>query len=118
VAGALRCAVALAAKRDSAWLTVFGESGEPDEGRLATAEDLASAARAGVRVLLADRFLPESMRARALALGVRIEAPVFSAAACARMAASMQGVDPSALLPLYPREPEAVTKWRALRGGA
>jgi tRNA threonylcarbamoyl adenosine modification protein YeaZ len=110
-------AVALASKRDTAWLTTFSAGGEPGRGALAGADALASArARAGLRVLLADRFLPESMRDRAAALGIAIEPPVLSAAACARVAAAMPGVDPAALLPLYPREPEAVTKWRALHG--
>jgi hypothetical protein len=46
---------------------------------------------------------------------VLIIAPVFDAAACLAVAERMSGrgefADPLALLPLYPRQPEAVTIW-------
>jgi tRNA A37 threonylcarbamoyladenosine modification protein TsaB len=72
----------------------------------------------GLDVLLADRFLPQSLRD---AMGsVPIHPPMFDPLVCARLAAhrlAREAIDPAALLPLYPREPEAVTKWKKLRGG-
>jgi len=72
--------------------------------------------RLGAGLLVADRFLPEAMRRRAEELGIEVRLPAFDPVAC--IEAAMEGVapvDPADLLPLYPREPEAVTKWRALR---
>jgi hypothetical protein len=72
----------------------------------------------GLRVglLVADSFLPQVMRARAGELGIRVEAPVFDPVACEEAAEGIAPVDPAGLLPVYPREPEAVRKWRELRG--
>jgi len=68
----------------------------------------------GASVLVADRFLPETIRARAAALGVEIIAPEFDPVACLHASVDMEAVDPVMLLPIYAREPEAVTKWREL----
>ncbi|MEZ6233244.1 MAG: tRNA (adenosine(37)-N6)-threonylcarbamoyltransferase complex dimerization subunit type 1 TsaB [Phycisphaerales bacterium] len=124
--------VALASKRDTAFLSVFDRSGEPVAGVVpasgaigdaAALHTLAGddAARSGeprITVIVCDRHLPEAMREEATRLGLLIAPLRLSAAACARVAATIQPVDPLALLPLYPREPEAVTKWRALHGPA
>lgn len=119
--GGARCPllVALASKRQTAHITPIG----PD-GRAALPGLVIDAAGLGAvlerypcAVLLADRFLPEPMRQEAARLGLEVRPPVFSAAACARAAAAIDPVDPGDLLPLYPREPEAVTTWRALHPG-
>lgn len=102
-------AVALASKGDDAFVTRFRTAKEPpDKGMLMRAEDLAGL---GVGVLVADRFLPASMRARAAELGIRIVPPVFDPAALLDLVEG--GDDPATLHPIYPREPEAVVKWRA-----
>lgn len=102
-------AVALASKGDDAFVTRFRSASEPpDKGMLMRAEDLAGL---GVGVLVADRFLPASMRARAAELGIRIVPPLFDPAALLDLAGV--GDDPATLHPIYPREPEAVVKWRA-----
>jgi tRNA A37 threonylcarbamoyladenosine modification protein TsaB len=105
-------AVALASKGPSAWVQVFGEGAEGD-GRLMTAADVPALLAAGVRVVVGDRFLPAEMRAAAEAGGARVIEPVFSAAACAVLAADLPVADPAEIVPLYPREPDAVTLWRA-----
>ncbi len=120
-------AVALASKRDTVWLTLFNAGGEPISpsmhhegpggvpGRLATADDLGALHSAhAFGTLLSDRFLPEAHRRRADQLGVVVAPLVLSGAACARASHGIVPLDPADLSPLYPREPEAVTKWRAL----
>lgn len=108
--GPLPFAVLLASKGDSAFATVFDAGRRPaDRGRLVRPADVAAL---GVRRLIADSFLPEAIR---LAAGrIPIEPPVFDPAACLELAIDFDPVDPMALRPLYPREPEAVTKWREL----
>lgn len=114
-------AVALASKRDNCWLTVLDAKRSPlpdasgSPGVLATAADVESLHRThNLTSLIADRFLPEPIRLMASRLGVPVLPPLFSAAGCARVALGIDPVDPASLAPLYPREPEAVTKWRAL----
>lgn len=105
-------AVALGSKDDTVFLTRFGVDRSPmDSGKLSTAADLPT----DLRLLIADRFLPGSFRDRAEALGVRIVTPCFDPLACVEVAQATEPIDPVLLLPFYPREPEAVTKWRALR---
>lgn len=113
-------AVALASKRDTAWLTCFDARGAPESGvtghpgLLAAAHDLAHLHRVhALGVLIADQFLPGALRDAAAALGLAIEAPILSARACAIVASGLPGIDPACLMPMYPREPEAVTLWRA-----
>jgi tRNA threonylcarbamoyl adenosine modification protein YeaZ len=65
--------------------------------------------------LLADRFLPPAMLEHATTLGVRIVEPEFHPMAVLDAALGHASVDPAQLLPIYPREPEAVTKWREMR---
>jgi len=108
-----KTAVALASKGESAWMQVFDADKPEGPGRLMTGADVPDLAGAGVRRLIADRFLPPAMRAGAEAAGLAIIEPVFDAGACARLGASLSAIDPVELVPLYPREPDAVTLWRA-----
>lgn len=109
-------AVALASKRDTTWMTLFGAD-RAERRVLGIVDDAAidSLANEGVDLLVIDRFAPPRIVERAREAGIRIQAPEFDASACAALGADMPPVDPIALEPLYPREPEAVTKWRALR---
>lgn len=106
--------IALASKGRTAWVTAFDRAGAAaDEGGLLDAdgvERLASATGAGR--LVADRFLPDEIRERAEALGLRLEAPVFDPAACLEVSLAFPDLDPALLRPVYPREAEAVRKWR------
>jgi len=117
VRGVDRFAVAISSKGVTTHLSMFEiqsvdvrAAGEP---RVVGAEVL-EAALGGARVLVGDRFLPEGIRARAAALGVEIIAPEFDPVACLHASVDMEAVDPVMLLPIYAREPEAVTKWREL----
>jgi len=107
--GPLPFAVLLASKGDSAFATVFDADRPADAGRLVRPADIAALR---VRRLIADSFLPEAIRLAAG--GVPIEPPVFDPAACLELAIDFDPVDPMALRPRYPREPEAVTRWREL----
>lgn len=114
-------AVALAAKAQGAWVQVVDRAAAGARpGRIIGADDLAELARAGVRTLVADRHLPESMRRAAAGLEIWIIEPRFDPAALLEIPVGDGGlplVDPVELAPLYPREPEAVTIWRQRRTG-
>jgi tRNA threonylcarbamoyladenosine biosynthesis protein TsaB len=109
-------AVALASKGDSAWFEVYARAGatEPTLAGLFTSGELDALGPVGV--LLADGFLPAPIRAAAAARGLEIRPLRFDPAACLRLAARARRVDPAELNPLYPREPDAVTLWRARTG--
>lgn len=107
-------AVLLASKRDTSIATVFAADGStPIRNREIDAGAIESLA---VGALVADAFLPEPIRRRCQALGLRIDEPVFDPGACLEAAAALEPVDPAHLLPIYGREPEAVRKWRELHG--
>ncbi len=106
--------VCLASKGQTTFGTLFAEPGAPGEalGLLG-----AGALPGALASLVADRHLPAPIRERAGALGLAIIEPVFDAAACLRLGLERGPTDPAALAPIYPREPEAVRKWRELHGG-
>jgi len=115
-----RVAVALSSKDQTAFITVFdptapnphaGPQAGPPPGRLMSAADLADLP---ADVLLADRFLPEAMRAAAAARGLTLAPLVLEPRSCLIASVALSPISPTDLLPLYPREPEAVTKWRKL----
>jgi len=108
--------VALASKGDSCWCTrasmangIWTINGAPGLWN-AQALDLS-----GIDVVLADEHFPEPMRQLCEVNGVEVIEPVFDPRACLliadHMAREAQWTDPLLLLPLYPREPEAVTLW-------
>ena len=111
-------AVALASKGEDAYVTCFhARTGDiaaaHGNALLMCASDLANL---NVGLLVADRYLPQSMRDAAVAANITVVEPVFDPAACAELAAACtRAIDPMDLLPIYPREPEAVVKWRALK---
>lgn len=116
-------AVALASKggdAGSAWVQRVergsaGARGGGGAGHVMHAEDLAGLDEHGVRTLVGDRFLPESFRARAAGMGWTVIEPTFDPAACieARRVFGLPEIDPVELVPLYPREPDAVMLWKA-----
>lgn len=117
-----RVVVALASKGDSAWLTSIEY---PREGRwigtgeLVTSSDLGPWLK-GVVSLVADEHLPGPFRMAAEAASIEVTEPLFNATCCLQMTSNLhlQGLhdDPMAMLPLYPRPPEAVSLWEAREG--
>jgi hypothetical protein len=63
-------------------------------------------------MLIADRFLPESIRAAGARIGARIVEPIFAASSVLTISARASPVEALSLAPVYPREPDAVTQWR------
>ena len=105
--------VTLASKRDTAWAQVFQGTETTSSGELLDASGLAALLRTtGARTLLADEHLPASMREEAARAGVRVASPRLDAVLCARASLGLPVVAVDALAPIYPREPEAVRKWR------
>lgn len=111
-------AIALASKSDNTFVTLFDQNMTPlRAGFLCDAKRLRDLCeREHVRTLVADHFLPPAMLEEATTLGMSITQPVFSPLSCVAAASRHIPIDPANLLPLYPREPEAVTKWRLLHG--
>jgi tRNA threonylcarbamoyladenosine biosynthesis protein TsaB len=108
--------VALSAKRESFWSTRLTRrdghwtiSGEP---RLL---DAATIDLHEIVAVIADEHLPDQARQRFLESKLPILESRFAATAClavgSRMLEAGLVTDPLRLLPLYPREPEAVTLW-------
>lgn len=105
-------AVALASKHDSVYITVFDRDATPaGNGRIITASEIPTL---GVTVLLADSYLPQEIRDACAKHAVTIAPLNLDAASCFFASLVQPDIDPLALAPIYPREPEAVTKWRAL----
>lgn len=115
--GAGPVAVLLAGKGPTAWAEVYEPGGAAGPGRLVSAADAPGLLAMGVRTVVGDRFVPPDLRAALEAGGAGFLEPVFSAAACVVLAAGMAGGDPVLVVPVYPREPDAVTLWRARKGG-
>ncbi len=116
--------VALASKRSSAFVEAFIPGAEPGEGgQLLEAKELEDFA-AGLGLgpaarMIADDYLPEAFGRACGVLGWVIEPMALSAASLLAAAAAGRGwevEDAAALKPIYGREPEAVTLWRARRG--
>jgi len=113
----VRFAVALAGKDESAHFTVFdAPQSVADLKNVATDAGILRAGdvcSSGVRVVYADRFLPESIRVALRQAGAEVVHPQFDPVACATVAMYLPTIQPEELVPIYPREPDAVTLWRA-----
>ncbi|MEL7472667.1 MAG: tRNA (adenosine(37)-N6)-threonylcarbamoyltransferase complex dimerization subunit type 1 TsaB [Planctomycetota bacterium] len=105
--------VGLASKRGTAWITPFRADGTMGAGELASADRLVELADAsGARRLLIDRFAPEAMLTAAARCGLEVHPPRLTAAHAIHASVLLPDAAPGALRPIYPREPEAVTRWR------
>lgn len=119
--------IALAWKRNDLWRVAFEPPGthgsrldEIPEGALTRLDQFFTTGPRPSGVIAAA-VMDETLEARMRYLGlipegVAVLRPVWDPVALGVASLSMKSVDPSALAPIYPREPEAVTKWRALHG--
>lgn len=109
-------AVALAAKRDTAHVTIFQPGFERSPaapcGAVLTVDGLEAKA-GGLGAIIADKHLPATFRDWAARAGVPTVEPVWDAWAVLLAAAALPPVELLSLNPDYGREPEAVTLWRA-----
>jgi tRNA threonylcarbamoyladenosine biosynthesis protein TsaB len=110
--------VALAAKGERVWFTRFRREREQwtIEGTPAQVGADHSPLE-GLACMAGDGFVPTAWRDRCAALRVPIVEPTFDPVACLQVGerAFSRGetIDPASLVPLYGREPEAVTLWQA-----
>jgi len=70
----------------------------------------------GAGVLVGDEYVPEAMIEAAKAAGMEIRGIELTGRACLEASVGIDCVDRGKLAPLYAREPDAVTQWRALHG--
>lgn len=124
-ASPVRVGIALAGKADAAFIMVFETGGAgslapvlrpTNDGALITPDELTPL---GLTHLACDAHLPAPLRARAEGLHLVTLPLMLDASALLRAAARLpddRAVEPVHCVPLYGREPEAVTKWRALHG--
>lgn len=83
------------------------------------AQSLSRTDLAGVRTLVADEHVPGPIVDLARERGMAIAVPIYSVCGLTRIAigsldaAPASWVAPETVLPIYAREPEAVTRWRA-----
>ena len=119
-------AVTLAGKRDSAWCAVYGpcrwDAGPwsaPAIAGVMEVEQFAAAAKsARITTLVADAHVPGGFLDWARRHSVDVMQPGLGAEAVLVASCFHEAVDPVDAAPIYPREPEAVTKWRDLSGAS
>jgi len=109
-----RTMVALASKGATTHATVFVGREPEGPGRIVRADDIAALAPDRV---IADGSLPEAIAAACAAVGARREALALDPGVCCQLGALAEAVEPASLGPIYPREPEAVRKWRERHRG-
>lgn len=115
-----RFAVLLASKRDTVWATLFSRRpagpAQPDgPGELIDAPALAARRLTGTPLtIVSDENIPDSFRSLAASRGWPIVPVRLRGAALLDASRGVAGVTTDALAPLYPREAEAVRKWREL----
>jgi tRNA threonylcarbamoyl adenosine modification protein YeaZ len=105
--------VCLASKGRTTYVRVHEGATARSTGRLVTSDDIHAL---GVDLLIADRYLPETIRRVCDDLGIEIRPPRFDPLALLEIGAGETRVGPDKLLPIYPREPDAVTQWRSRKG--
>ena len=105
--------VLLATKNQSVHATVFSPSGE----QLGTSIvcEASELSLDGIHTIIADRFAPATLLERLEHRGIHALPPCFSPAALLAIHTRYPACSPHELEPIYPREPEAVTKWRELK---
>jgi len=106
--------IALASKKGRAHATVLHPGGELERLGVIEAERIGVL---GVTTLVADRHLPQSFADQAARLSIAIEPIVLDARTLLSASAGVDPVEPVALVPVYAREPDAVTQWRARGSG-
>ena len=117
-----RVVVASAAKQDTSWITPLeclddGWVELPGVGIQVVAPPSPDVlALCEGALVLADEHVPRSFHDGLAGVATAVRNPRFDARSCLRVTAEMarrkSKVDPLELAPLYPREPEAVRKWR------
>ncbi len=106
--------IALASKKDRCHASILSSDGELRSVGIIGADALRSHE---LKSIVADRHLPESFRETAAAIGVGVLALRLDARDLLRAAEGIDPIDPLRCEPIYAREPDAVTQWRARASG-
>lgn len=124
---ALNVLVALACKGESFWATRVGRSEGRETARVGWRivgepgiVNIDAFDATDIHAVIADEFFPDAARARIIAANIPILPLTLSARGVLMIGEAMlargEMVDPLRMLPLYPRQPEAVTLWDARVG--
>ncbi|MEM9373211.1 MAG: tRNA (adenosine(37)-N6)-threonylcarbamoyltransferase complex dimerization subunit type 1 TsaB [Planctomycetota bacterium] len=106
--------IAMAGKGGAAYLTAIDADGGADVLGVTAAE----AVQPGMaRTLVCDAHIPRPIADRCEALGMARRPIALSPDACVSCSAWYAPVAPEGIEPVYGREPDAVTQWRARQGG-
>lgn len=111
--------VCLASKNTTVHATMFASPEQPgwvESSRVLGEIDAAAMEQARPRTVVGDRFLPDAFREAAARIGAPIVEPIFAAESVFWLSVHAAAIDAVQLAPTYPREPEAVTKWRERLG--
>jgi len=106
--------IALASKKDRCHASVLSSDGALRSVGIIGADALRSHE---LKSIVADRHLPGSFRETASAIGVGVLALRLDARDLLRAAEGIDPIDPLRCEPIYAREPDAVTQWRARASG-
>ena len=104
--------VALASKNGKAHCTRVVDGGVTVLGVV----DGAEVSGCGAEVLVGDEHVPAEMIEAAKTAGMEILGIELTGRACLEASVGLGEIDRGLLTPLYAREPDAVTQWRALHG--
>lgn len=107
------CVVCLASKGETCHATLI----DGDAERVLGVVDAKVVGAHTAACLVADEHLPRAFRERAHEHDIPIEVMALRASSVLALVAAGDGIEgPGG--PIYPREPDAVTQWRARHGGA
>ncbi len=110
--------IVLASKNQLAHCSIVEQDGSVETvGVIDACEAGALIVARGVRSLIADGHLPSSFVAQAGQCDIEICPIVLDARHVLEASAGMDSVAPIELMPIYAREPDAMTQWRARRDG-
>ncbi len=101
--------VLLASKGDTAHVTRFDDA-DP-RGRILGVLSREAILALRPATILADRHAPQGLADTAIAHGIRIQAPKLDPQSCLHIAAVIEPAAATMVLPIYPRQPEAVRQW-------
>lgn len=109
--------IALAGKKDASHVTGLDADGSLTNLGVRDAAWIEQACtREPVRTIVCDEHLPDAIALVCDRLGIVRRPIVLDAERCARASCGVDPVDPRDLTPIYAREPDAVTQWRARNG--
>lgn len=111
--------VCLASKRGETFAQIV-DGATLHEGHVVDSDGLAAmidTSEVAIAALASDASLPDAMNSACAERGIEMVPLRLGPAACLAAAAGLEPEDPAMLAPIYPREPEAVRKWRELHGG-